>query len=111
MKNTSFKIKGLRLQTRIFVIIAALIVISMGATSFFLLNNIRQNMLESFRNRGLLLATEFAKKVAEGVLIEDILLLDNSANKLETYPDIGYVSIYGDLNTKLITRIFIRGDL
>ncbi|OGX10357.1 MAG: hypothetical protein A2Y06_03560 [Omnitrophica WOR_2 bacterium GWA2_37_7] len=64
-------------------------------------------MLESFRNRGLLLATEFAKKVAEGVLIEDILLLDNSANKLETYPDIGYVSIYGDLNTKLITRIFI----
>lgn len=109
MKYYSVKTKSLRLQTKIFFIISTLIVVSMGATSYFLLNNIRKNMVESFRNRGLLLATEFAQKIAEGVLIEDIHFLENSAEKLETYPDIGYLNIYGELNTKLVKRIFIAG--
>lgn len=109
MKNNAFKIKGFRLQTRLFLTLSALIVVSMGATSSFLLKNIRKNMFESFRNRGLVLTTEFAKKVSESVLIEDILRIDNYAEKLETYSDIAYVNIYGDSNTKLITKIFLAG--
>ncbi|MBU1996788.1 MAG: PAS domain S-box protein, partial [Candidatus Omnitrophica bacterium] len=109
MKYYSIKTKGIRLQTKIFFTISALIVVSMGATSYFLLNNIRKNMVDSFRDRGLLLATEFAKKIAEGILIEDLQFLKNSADKLKTYPDVGYLNVYGELNTNLVKRIFIAG--
>ena len=67
---------------------------SMTAMSLFLLKDLKDNMSEEFRERGMLLSREFSQKVAEGILIEDKGILDKFISQLCESKDVLYVYIY-----------------
>ncbi|MGA9176133.1 MAG: ATP-binding protein, partial [Desulfobacterales bacterium] len=81
----------------------------MTAMSIFLLKDLKDNMSEEFRERGLLLAREFSQKVAEGILIEDKEILDKFISQLCGSKDVLYVYIYGESGLKLAQKVLFEG--
>ena len=104
-------LSGIRLsfRARIFILVSVLMISSMTAMSIFLLKDLRDNMSEEFRERGLLLAREFAQKVAEGILIEDKEILDKFISQLCESKDVLYVYIYGESGLKLAQKVLFEG--
>ena len=84
------------LQTRIFTLVSILMISSMGGLSFLFLNTLRNNMSDEFKERGQLLATEFSHKVAEGVLIEDRMILKRLISQILSSRDVLYIALYNE---------------
>ena len=104
-------LSGIRLsfRARIFILVSVLMISSMTAMSIFLLKDLKDNMSEEFRERGLLLAREFSQKVAEGILIEDKEILDKFISQLCGSKDVLYVYIYGESGLKLAQKVLFEG--
>lgn len=102
---------GIRLsfRTRIFILVSVLMVSSMTAMSIFLLKDLKNNMSEEFRERGMLLSREFSQKVAEGILIEDKGILEKFISQLYGSKDFLYVYIYGESGLKLAQKVLFEG--
>ena len=102
---------GIRLsfRARIFTLVSVLMIFSMTVISIFLLKDLKDNMSEEFRERGLLLAREFSQKVAEGILIEDKEILDKYISQLCGSKDVLYVYIYGESGLKLAQKMSFEG--
>ena len=81
----------------------------MAALSFFLINDLKENMSESFRERGILLAGEFSQKIAEGILIEDIAILEKFISQLCQSKDIHYVYIFDRSGLRLAFKVLLEG--
>jgi methyl-accepting chemotaxis protein len=106
MKEKAFPGVRFGLQIRIFTLVSILMLSSMGGISFLFLNTLRNNMSEEFKERGRLLATEFSHKVAEGVLIEDRVILEKLISQLFESRDVLYVAIYDESGLKLAEKAF-----
>ena len=83
-----------RFRTRLFILVSALLIISMSIISAFLLTDIRDIMSQEFREKGILIAREFSQKTAEGIVIEDKEILDRFISQLFRIKDVHYVFIY-----------------
>ena len=102
---------GIRLnfRARLFVLVSVLMISSMTTMSIFLLKDLKNNMSEEFRERGVLLAREFSQKIAEGILIEDKETLDRFISQLCGSKDVLYVYIYGESGLKLAQKVLFDG--
>ncbi|MFH1981243.1 MAG: response regulator [Pseudomonadota bacterium] len=81
----------------------------MSALSAFLLKNLKDNMSEEFRERGILLSREFSQKIAEGIVIEDKSTLDKFISQLCGYKDVLYVYIYSETGLMLSEKVIVEG--
>jgi two-component system cell cycle sensor histidine kinase/response regulator CckA len=82
---------------------------SMSAISIFLLEDLKNNMSNEFKARGALLAREFSQKIAEGIVIEDRIILDKFISQLCGSKDVLYVIIYSQSGFKLAQRFLLEG--
>lgn len=96
-------------RTKIFILVAVLIITSMSAISVFLLNNLKTNMSDEFKERGLLLAREFSQKIAEGIVIEDRSTLEKFIAQLCESKDVLYVCIFNKSGLRLDQRFILEG--
>jgi len=87
------------------MLVSALMIFSMAAISVFLLTEMKNIMSEEFREKGMLLAREFSQKTAEGIIIEDIGILEKFIAQLES-KDVVYVYIYSKSGLRLAQKAF-----
>lgn len=81
----------------------------MSVISIFLLTDMKDIMSEEFREKGILLATEFSQKAAEGIVIEDKVILDKFISQLCQSKDVMYVHLYNETGLKLAQRVLHDG--
>ena len=99
----------LSFRARIFIIVSVLITSSMTVISVFLLNDLKDNMVREFRERGVLLAREFSQKVAEGIVIEDKSTLDKFISQLCETKDVLYVHVYSISGLTIADKVLFDG--
>ena len=98
-----------RFRTKLFILVSALVILSMSFVSAFLLMDIKNIMSQEFREKGILLAMEFSQKTAEGIVIEDKKILDRFISQLFQIKDVHYVYIYNDSGLILSERLMHEG--
>ena len=99
----------LRFRTRLFILVSVLMVSSMFALSLVLLKNLKDNMSEEFKERGVLLAREFSQEIAEGIVIEDKETIDKFISQLVGYKDVLYVYVFSESGLGLSRKILFDG--
>ena len=77
-------------------------------TSGFLLDNLRNTMHAEFEDKGLLLAREFSHRVAQELIIEDTVLLNNQLSQLIEKKDLLYASLYESTGLRLVSQSNIK---
>ena len=96
---------GIKFRTRLFILVSALLILSMSIISSLLLSDIRRVMSDEFMEKGILLAREFSQKTAEGIVIEDKEILNRSISQLGRIKDILYVFIYNESGLLLSEKV------
>lgn len=98
-----------KFRTRLFIIVSALLIVSMSVISAFLLSDIKDIISQEFRDKGILLAQEFSQKTAEGIVIEDKETLDRSISQLFRTKDVHYVFIFNEAGLILSEELMHEG--
>ena len=89
------------LKSRIFSLVSILVLSSMLALSYGLLNGLSNRLHKDFKTRGSIIVSNFVRNSAEGIIIEDESVLTRTIESLFEIEDIVYASIYDAEGTRI----------
>ncbi len=98
------------LKTRVFMLVSILVLCSMLALSYFLLQDVTDRLNENFQARGSVIASYFARNCVSGIVIEDEDSLDRTLRRLFDIKDIVYAGIYNAEGTRLASHSTLPVD-